>query len=193
MYINHIRGWEDGFSRGSPRIYANICHIVLQLSKSLYKQIQSVLTRFWWDVKPEIRKMSWVSWDKLTLPKGAEGLGFKEIEIFNDALLAKHTWRFLQNPDSLLGKTLLNKYCRAESILECSAPNSVSHGLRDILAGCELLKKGIGWVIGDGKSVTHCVESELDVYNPATMNPLQSKLRTWQSMTCSFQTHQTGM
>lgn len=38
--------------------YAMSC---FKLPLSLCKQIQSFLTRFWWDVKPELRKMSWVS------------------------------------------------------------------------------------------------------------------------------------
>lgn len=88
--------------------YAMSC---FKLSKFLCKQIQSVLIRFWWDVKPELRKMCWISWERLTLPKSAGGLGFRAIEVFNDALLAKHTWRLLRDPDSLLGQTLLNKYC----------------------------------------------------------------------------------
>lgn len=130
--------------------YAMSC---FKLPKSLCKQIQSILTRFWWDVKPDVRKMCWVAWDKLTLPKGAGGLGFKEIEVFNDALLAKHAWRLLKNPSSLLGRTLLNRYCRHDHFLNCSAPNAASHGWRGILAGREIIKRGLGWVIGDGKSV----------------------------------------
>ncbi|KAL9286214.1 hypothetical protein AtEden1_Chr4g0283521 [Arabidopsis thaliana] len=63
--------------------YAMMC---FKLPASLCKQIQSVLTRFWWDSKPDKRKMAWVSWDKLTLPINEGGLGFREIEEFNDAL-----------------------------------------------------------------------------------------------------------
>lgn len=48
-------------------------------------------------MKPDVRKMCWVAWDKLTLPKIAGGLGFKEIEVFNDALFTKHAWRLLKN------------------------------------------------------------------------------------------------
>lgn len=33
-----------------------------KLPLSLIKQLQSVLTRFWWDLSPEVRKMCWVSW-----------------------------------------------------------------------------------------------------------------------------------
>lgn len=111
-----------------------------KLPVSLCKQIQSVLTRFWWDVKPELRKMSWISWDRLTYPKSAGGLGFREIKVFNDALLAKHTWRLLKNPSSLLGQILLNKYCRDADLLSCSA----SHGWRGILAGRDVIRKGMG-------------------------------------------------
>ena len=130
--------------------YAVSC---FKLPVSLCKQIQSVLTRFWWDVKPELRKMSWISWDRLTFPKSAGGLGFREIEVFNDALLAKHTWQLLKNPTSLLGQTLLNKYCKDTDLLTCSAPNSSSHGWRGILAGRDVIRKGMGWSVGNGANI----------------------------------------
>lgn len=130
--------------------YAMSC---FKLPMSLCKQIQSVLTRFWWDIKPELRKMCWVSWEKLTLPKGAGGLGFREIEVFNDALLAKHTWKLLRNPSSLLGQTLLNKYCLHQDLLTCSAPNAASHGWRGILAGRDIINRGMGWSVGNGESI----------------------------------------
>lgn len=96
--------------------YAMSC---FKLPVSLCKQIQSVITHFWWDVKPVLRKMRWISWDRLTYLKSARGLGFREIEVFNDALLAKHTWRLLKNPSSLFGQILLNKYCRDTDLLTC--------------------------------------------------------------------------
>ena len=41
---------------------------------SLCKQIQSLLTRFWWDANPKKKKMCWVAWSTLALPKYAGGL-----------------------------------------------------------------------------------------------------------------------
>lgn len=73
-----------------------------KLPLSICKQIQSLLTRFWWDAKPEIRKLCWVSWSRLTRPKSAEGLGFRETKQFNNALLAKLAWRILKEPQSFL-------------------------------------------------------------------------------------------
>lgn len=45
-----------------------------QLSVSLCKRIQSVLTRFWWDDGDEKKKICWVAWDTLTQPKAEGGL-----------------------------------------------------------------------------------------------------------------------
>ncbi|XP_022553759.1 uncharacterized protein LOC111203903 [Brassica napus] len=130
--------------------YAMSC---FNLPQSLCKQIQSVLTWFWWDLKPEIRRLCWVSWEKLTMPKNAGGLGFCDIEHFNDALLAKLAWRLLKHPDSLLGQILLGKYCRQNDLLSCSSSGAMSHGWRGILAGREVIKRGLGWAVGTGKDI----------------------------------------
>lgn len=89
-----------------------------KLPLSLCKRIQSILTRFWWDDKPDKRKISWVAWDTLILPKSEGGLGFREIEQFNDALLARISWKILHYPQSLLSRVLLGKYCNEKPFLE---------------------------------------------------------------------------
>lgn len=120
---------------------------------SLCKQIQSLLTRFWWDANPEKRKMCWVAWSVLTLPKYAGGLGFRDIETFNDALLAKIGWRILKEPQSLLARVLLGKYAKDSSFMQCTIPAAASHGWRSVLAGREILRKGLSWVVGNGDSI----------------------------------------
>lgn len=93
-----------------------------KLPQSLCKRIQSALTRFWWDSEPDKKKMCWVAWDKMAKPKQFGGLGFKDITMFNDALLAKLSWRILNNPNCLLARTLAGKYYHHSSFLEGSIP-----------------------------------------------------------------------
>ncbi|CAL9214573.1 unnamed protein product [Arabidopsis halleri] len=87
------------------------------------------------------------------LPNSLEGgLGFRDLQSFNDALLAKVSWRILTNPSSLLARTLLGKYCHSTPFLASRIPSNTSHGWRGICIGRELLKSKLGRVLGDGKS-----------------------------------------
>ncbi|XP_033128722.1 uncharacterized protein LOC108872195 [Brassica rapa] len=123
-----------------------------QLPVSLCKRIQSALTRFWWDESPEKRKMCWVAWETLTAPKALGGLGIRDIQAFNTALLAKQSWRIISKPDCLLSRVLRGKYCSKVSFLEVEPLKSASHGWRGILAGRDLLATNLGKAIGDGES-----------------------------------------
>lgn len=124
-----------------------------QLPIGLCDMIQSALTRFWWDSNTGKKKMCWLAWDKLTLPKGLGGLGFKDIQTFNTALLAKLPWRMITNPDCLLARVLLGKYCHKTSLLKVKPSKGASHGWTGILAGRDLLISQLGRVIGDGTEI----------------------------------------
>ncbi|XP_023640352.1 uncharacterized protein LOC111831073 [Capsella rubella] len=81
------------------------------------------------------------------------GLGFKDVTAFNEALLAKQSWRVLTEPAGLLAIVLQGKYCQVDEYLEVKCHVAASHGWRSILIGRDLLKKQLGWAIGNGKSV----------------------------------------
>ncbi|XP_009127063.3 uncharacterized protein LOC103851935 [Brassica rapa] len=123
-----------------------------ELPISLCNKIQSVLTRFWWDAKDGVHKICWVAWNELTLPKSLGGLGFRDVQIFNQALLAKIGWRIITRPDCLLARILLGKYCHKSSFLNTIPASNISHGWRGILHGRDLLLSHLGRVIGNGES-----------------------------------------
>lgn len=130
--------------------YAMTCFKLLQ---SLCKRIQSALTRFWWGSSPEKQKISWVAWKKMADPKCRGGLGFKDINNFNDALLAKLSWRLLKSPNSLPSRILLGKYCCDSPFLVYTVSAVASHGWRSLIIGRDLLIKQLGCAIGDGISI----------------------------------------
>lgn len=50
--------------------------------------------------------MNWINWDKMCMPKDEGGLGFKKLDLFNQAMLVKQGWRFLHNLTALVTRVL---------------------------------------------------------------------------------------
>jgi hypothetical protein len=63
--------------------------------------------------------MHWLAWEKLTLPKNNGDLGFRNLYLFNLAMLARQAWRLLTNPEMLCSHVLNAKYAQNGSILQC--------------------------------------------------------------------------
>lgn len=51
--------------------------------------IESLMAKFWWGQKNAENKIRWIGWEKLCALKFKGGLGFKNLQLFNLALLAK--------------------------------------------------------------------------------------------------------
>src|SRR6266540_2085416 len=81
------------------------------------------------------------------------GLGFRDLHIFNLAMLARQGWRLLHNPHSLCAAVLKAKYFPACSLLEATPQRGMSYSWRSIMRGVELLKEGIVWRVGSGESI----------------------------------------
>lgn len=79
------------------------------------------------------------------------GLGFRDLWIFNLALLAKQLWRLLFYPSSLLARIMKGRYYGNSSPLEVEKSNMPSYGWRSILAAKDLLKNGLRRTIGTGE------------------------------------------
>lgn len=81
------------------------------------------------------------------------GIGFKEIEKFNDALLAKQVWRMINNPNSLCHWVFKARFFPTCSILEAKYSNTGSYAWKSILSARDVIRKGIVWRIGNGQNV----------------------------------------
>ncbi|KAH0972205.1 hypothetical protein GBA52_024361 [Prunus armeniaca] len=130
--------------------YAMSC---FKLPVSLCKEIEAAIARFWWKSHKEKHGIHWVSWANLSQLKKAGGLGFRDIQCFNLALLAKVGWRILHNPSSLLACLLHDKYFAGAFFLSATSQKSSSWGWKGILQGRRLLESGLRWRIGDGIKV----------------------------------------
>ena len=79
-------------------------------------------------------------------------MGFRELQKFNDAMLAKQVWRLLQNQDSLFFHFFKSKFFPRGSIFDAKE-NKWSFAWRSILKGRDLIRSGLKWRIGNGSRV----------------------------------------
>lgn len=80
-------------------------------------------------------------------------MGFKDLALFNDALLANQACRMLHNKKSLLFWIFKEKFFPNCSVMEAKAFNSGSYAWNSILKGRDILKKGSLCRVGNGESI----------------------------------------
>ena len=87
-------------------------------------------------------------------PKFMGGMGFRDVELFNLALLARQVWRLLQDPSSLSARVLKARYYPQSDILDATLGTRPSQVWRSLLEGRDVLALGIIKRIVSG-STTH--------------------------------------
>ena len=112
---------------------------IFKFPASLCEELSHIIRNFWCGDEDERRKTHWLAWDKLTRPKGEGGMGFRDLHLFNLALLGKHGWRFLRNPTSLCARVMKGRYFPDSDFMQASAPKAASATWRVIIAGREAL------------------------------------------------------
>jgi len=82
----------------------------LQTNKRDLSFNPSFIICFWWGHKQEGHKIHWVSSTTICKSKEDGGVGFRNTEAFEQAMLAKQFWRLLKNPSSLVACFLQTIY-----------------------------------------------------------------------------------
>uniref|UniRef100_A0A803Q9W0 Reverse transcriptase n=1 Tax=Cannabis sativa TaxID=3483 RepID=A0A803Q9W0_CANSA len=124
-----------------------------RLPKELIKDIHAMMARFWWGSSDTKQKTHWGNWKKLCKPKEKGGMGFKNLELFNQSLLAKQGWKIINNPHSMLARVLKACYYTNSNFLEAKVGGFGSYMWRSILWGRQIIDKGIRWRVMAGRDV----------------------------------------
>lgn len=95
-------------------MYTLMC---FKLPKLICNCLNSVISDFWWGRSESGRKIHWGAWYKLIEPKSMGGMGFKDFEYFNIALLAQQFWRLMTCPNTLWARVLKGLYFPNKSCL----------------------------------------------------------------------------
>ena len=141
-----------------------------KLPIGLCEHLNKLIRQFWWGSKEGKRKPNRVSWYTMTQPKFMGGLGFRDFELFNLALLACQAWRLLQQADSLCAQMLKAIYFPDSNILSAELGSHPSQVWRAILEGRDVLLQGLIRRVGDG--VTTRIWQDNWIPRNGTMRPI---------------------
>ena len=140
-------------------IYAMSC---FKLTKKSCENLTKAMADFWWNSLEHKRKMHRMSWSKLSMAKDLGGLGFKDIQSFNQALLAKQAWRILNDPGSLFARVFQSRYFPNSDFLSANNGPRPSYAWRSIQFGKELLVLGIKKKLGNGNTIFVWVDAWIE-------------------------------
>ncbi|XP_048605541.1 uncharacterized protein LOC106393034 [Brassica napus] len=140
-------------------VYAMSC---FKLTKRSCENLTKAMADFWWNSLEHKRKMHWLSWSTLCLVKEQGGLGFKDLQSFNQALLAKQAWRILNHPESLFARFFKSRYFENSDFLNAKNGSRPSYGWRSIQFGKELLFQGLRKHLGNGTTVSVWVDDWIE-------------------------------
>ena len=130
--------------------YAMSC---FDLTKSLCDDIGRMVCRFWWAQQENENKMHWISWERLCSRKKKGGVGYRDLHLFNLAMLARQGWRLIVELDSLCAQVLRAKYYPNGDLLGVKEKSGISYSWRSLIRGLKALNNGLIWRVGDGTNI----------------------------------------
>lgn len=116
--------------------------------------------------------MHWRSWEWLSTPKQLGGMGFRDLVLFNQAMLGRQCWRLLTDPTSLCARVLKGRYFPDCDFWDAPQPRSSSFTWRSICFGMKLVKEGVRWSIGDGKKIKLLTDNWVPGFKPGSFKLL---------------------
>ncbi|XP_042958008.1 uncharacterized protein LOC122293496 [Carya illinoinensis] len=157
-----MQGWKEKLlSQGGKEILLKAVALSIptytmscfKLPRSLCSNLEEMMARFWWGQKSDERKICWLSWKKMCDSKLSGGLGFKNLQLFNMALLAKQGWRIMTQESSLLHRIFKARYFPTSSFKDSMLGGTHSFVWRGIWEAKTYLLKGCRWRVGNGLSI----------------------------------------
>ncbi|GJS54730.1 hypothetical protein Tco_0628092 [Tanacetum coccineum] len=97
--------------------------------------------------------MRWALWESMCISKFRGGMGFRHMNGFNKALLAKQGWRIITMEESPLARILKAQYFPRSCFLEARIGHKPSFIWRSLCSARDIICKGQKWNVGNGMHV----------------------------------------
>ncbi|XP_042942933.1 uncharacterized mitochondrial protein AtMg00310-like [Carya illinoinensis] len=124
-----------------------------KLPATLCSELELLMANLLWGQNQEEQKIRWVGWKRMCKTKELGGLGFKDLKIFNQALLANQAWRIMTDETTLLHKLYKARYFPSSNFHNSRLGSTPSYVWRGTWESKDDMLRGCRWRVGDGKSI----------------------------------------
>lgn len=121
--------------------------------KKVLQRLTRTMRNFWWGHSREVSKAHYINWKRFEQSKDAGGLGVRNLQHINRAMIAKLIWKLLENDSCLWCQLMRAKYLHKESFWEVKKAQKGSSTWSAMLNCISDMKDGCCWVVKDGKKI----------------------------------------
>ncbi|GKB30917.1 RNA-directed DNA polymerase, eukaryota, reverse transcriptase zinc-binding domain protein, partial [Tanacetum coccineum] len=122
---------------------------VFLIPATIIKEINKLLKWFLWNQGDTAKEKAKVAWKEVCKPKDEGGLGLKNLQTWNHALLAKHVWNIAIKKDTLWVKWVHSVKLRGKNIWGITTDFNDSWGWNNLLYIRDLIKSNVKCIIGN--------------------------------------------
>lgn len=120
----------------------------------IINKLNALIRKFFWGKVDKQRYMALLAWDKVSAPIMGGGLGFRDLQLMNKAMLLKMLWKVAAGSEALWVQQLRAKYLPRSKLWLSKRGTRCTIFWRGILALRENLQPMISWKLGDGSMCT---------------------------------------
>ncbi|XP_078175152.1 uncharacterized protein LOC144568653 [Carex rostrata] len=120
----------------------------------IIKKLNGLIRKFFWGKVDKQHYMALLAWEKVSAPISMGGLGLRDLQLMNKAMLLKMLWRMAAGSESLWVKQLQAKYLPRSKLWLSKRTSKCTSFWRGILALRDNLQPMVSWKLGDGSVCT---------------------------------------
>lgn len=122
----------------------------VKLPQGVLHKLTFIIRSFFWGKEVGERYLAYIAWDAITAPIELGGLGIRDLNRMNEAMLIKALWKMTKREEPLWVKIVKAKYLPRSELWTSKRTYNCTAFWRNLMALRPKLMPLLSWKIGDG-------------------------------------------